>query len=260
MRANRRGLPRRPEPEEDEEQTFVELMLTRTVRVMRAATSFPMDLGVASGVIVERPGGLLVLTAGDIFRQPGSWTLEAKFPGHGEGLYVPLRDVQRLASLDLMAGRAPPIDLAWASIDPADVRDALAAHPTLAGQKAELPVYRGSLDGTPKEQAVYGYASWNRVDIHQPAALRATDASWETHMRFCGTRPSDGLYELALASARQPEDYYRGASGAPIADETGQIVSLVLDVDRDRNRLIGVPLALFGPVIGAAAPAPRTQA
>jgi len=104
--------------------------------VMRAATSFPMDLGAASGVIVERAGGLLVLTAGDIFRHPGSWTLEAKFPGHGEGLYVPLRDVRRLASLDPMAGRTPPIDLAWASIDPADVRDALAAHPTLTGQKS----------------------------------------------------------------------------------------------------------------------------
>ena len=246
---NRKKPSRRAAPEEDEEQMFVERMLALTVRLTRTAMSFPPDLEMASGVIVPRGSELLVLTAGHIFGGSGPWTLEVKFPGHGTGLYVPLREVRRVATLDSMGGRGQAIDVAWGAIDSADVAQALAEHPTLAGQEVELPVYRGSFDGAPKSLAVYGYASWNRVDIHQSPAIRAGDATWETHMRFCEVRPSDNLYELAVASAGHGEDHYRGASGAPIADETGQIVALVLEGDPARGRLIGVPLGVFGAVI-----------
>jgi len=62
--------------EADGIQAFRELMLKHTVRLIRNIHTFPKDSGVASGVILERDDGLLLLTAGHIFDRPGSWTLE----------------------------------------------------------------------------------------------------------------------------------------------------------------------------------------
>jgi hypothetical protein len=63
-------------------------------------------------------------------------------------------------------------------------------------------------------------------------------------MTFEGTRRS-GAYEFRLARKHQGHKYYKGASGAPIADEEGRIVALVLRGDPVRNLIIGAPIARY---------------
>ena len=76
------------------------------------------------------------------------------------------------------------------------------------------------------------------------------EGSFEIGMRYRSTRSKDDVYEFELDRPHQGHEYYYGASGSPIADETGQIVSLLLGGDPQENLLFGVPLARFNSVLG----------
>jgi hypothetical protein len=236
--------------EADGIKAFIELMLKHTVRLIRNAHTFPKDSGVASGIILQRDEGLLLLTAGHIFDRPGSWTLDTGLIVGKTTLHAPIRDVELLASVDLATGAGGPVDLAWGWIDPADIHNELVRNPSLKGAKVELPVYRRSLGATPDQEHSYGYASWNRAEFHAGMGWLVTEPSFEVGMEFRGARPDSGVYEFELVRSHQGHSYYEGASGAPIADETGQIVSLLLAGEPNQNLLLGVPLAEYASVLG----------
>lgn len=121
-------------------------------------------------------------------------------------------------------------------------------------------MYRGSMRATPDRDHEYGYASWNRTEFHAGMGWLVAEPSFEVGMQFRGARPGSGLYEFELAQPHKGHPYYEGASGAPIADETGQIVSLLLAGEPDQNLLLGVPLAQYAPVLGIGrAPSLRTE-
>jgi hypothetical protein len=116
MKREQKGTPLTPE------RVFIDHMLANTVRLVRNARHFPHNPGVASGFLVYREERPLLLTAGHIFTAAGPWTLETNLTSNEGVLHVALRDLQRIVSLDLGSGDLAEIDMAWASIDPEDVR------------------------------------------------------------------------------------------------------------------------------------------
>lgn len=229
-------------------QRFVKHMLAYTVRLVRNAASFPTDAGIASGFLLEREDHFLLLTAGHIFDRPGSWTLETNVSDSHTTLHVAVRDVQLIAGVNFNTGHVHRIDVAWARIAQSDVCAGLAANPKLSGRRVELPIYRGPLDSLPNRESYYGFAAWNRVEFHEDVSTLVSEPSFEIGLCFLGEN-SQGLYEFELARPHQGREYYEGASGAPIADEEGRIVGLLLCGDIDRNVLFAAPLACYAPYL-----------
>jgi hypothetical protein len=67
--------------------------------------------------------------------------------------------------------------------------------------------------------------------------------AYEIGMEFIGTDPR-GMYRFRLEGKHKGHDFYRGASGAPIADREGVIIALVANGDEAGDDIIqGVPFA-----------------
>ncbi len=232
-------------------RAFIENMLAYTVRIMRNALTIPENFGRASGVLVEHNNDYILLTAGHSLEKPGDWTLETSVVVDDKTLHLPLRDIQLLAQIDTDGGTVQKIDLAWARISHEDCKAALDSFPKTQKQPIEFPVYRGPLDEEPSHDSPYGFAAWNRAELHQhDVSILASEPSFEVGMTYNGISNDDSLYVFELARAHQGNEYYCGASGAPIADEEGRIIALVTKGDPKENLIYGVPLARYHSILG----------
>ncbi len=231
--------------EETTIRAFVEHMLKYTVRIIRNAEEFPHQSGLASGILIDQSGDPILLTAGHIFKKPGVWTLETSLVVADRTLHAPLRDLQFLAQIDLQDNTLQDIDLAWARIPLEELKVALNLLPKDQKHQVELPFYCGPLSEEPSRSSLYGFASWSQVEFHQDVSRLVSDASFEIGMTYRGKYYDDTLLAFELARSHRGHDYYRGTSGAPIADEEGRIVALVAGGDADKNHIYGVPLALY---------------
>lgn len=230
-------------------ELFVQHMLRHTVRLIRNATSIASGSGVASGIIVRFSRRLILLTAGHIFDRPGRWTMETSTVVDGKTLHLHLPDVQRLCSVEVRSGKDSDIDLAWAPLDCEAVKEQMRRDAAMRDRAVKLPVYIGPLDLIPERSEAYGFAAHNRVEMHGARHLYS-QPSFEVGMAFKGYHAESGLYEFELSRLHQGHDYYSGASGAPIANAEGKIVSLLVSGDQDGGpRLWGVPLARFVPLL-----------
>jgi hypothetical protein len=228
-------------------QAFVEHMLKYTVRLVRNATTFPQRTSIASGLLLCRGREPTLVTAGHIFGKAGDWTIETSVVGAGKSLHLRLMDVQRPSSVCKTRVRVP--DFAWATVRPDAARQML---DQATAARLELDCYRGPIE-PPNPDVGYGFAAWNRVEFHEPLSTLVREASYELAMKYVRTL-SSGAYEFQLSGKHRGDDYYRGASGAPIADEEGRIVALVLRGSSARNTIVGAPLAKYASILPAALP------
>lgn len=104
--------------EVDEVRHFVEHMLRYTVRLVRNPTGLVVEGGIGSGVLLQRPAGLVLLTAGHDFDRAGTWTLETNIevgrqtlmqarPRVGMGAWDDVRGHERDGAARVSA-RGPP--------------------------------------------------------------------------------------------------------------------------------------------------------
>jgi hypothetical protein len=163
-------------------------------------------------------------------------------------LHLSLTEVNFLCEINLPSDRVTNVDLAWALLDVDKVRTQMRNDPAIEGRTLSLPIYTGPLDQVPEQNGYYGFAAPNRVELHGTGYMYS-EASFEIGMVYRGCRTEDGLYEFELARTHQGQDFYSGASGAPIANEEGTIVSLLLSGDPARNVMWGVPLARYSQVL-----------
>ena len=114
--------------------------------------------------------------------------------------------------------------------------------------RIELPAYQGPIHDEPKGNRAYAFASWSRTEFHPAKQTLIRDSACEAGMRYVGN-DSNGLYKFELSRKHQGHDYYKGSSGAPIADEEGKIVSIVLKGDEDDNIIYGFPISSLAEII-----------
>ena len=217
-------------------EAFVTRMHALTVNLVRLnpVTGFPAFLSephsadlIASGVIWNAPDRQVLLCAGHTLRT-GTWGLETK---------IDWKDRQTLL-LKLEPSMTADPDFGWV-----DLTTVLASLPVESRPEA-IPKYCGTLDAPPRANEDYGFACANRVQLgkgYETSDL-FRERGFEIGMRFQGS-DSDGRYIFKLARKHRGDTYYDGSSGAPIANRSGAIVSLVSGGDKDADVIYGVPLA-----------------
>jgi hypothetical protein len=122
----------------------------------------------------------------------------------------------------------------------------------------ELTVYQGPLDTIPEPDLPYGFAAWNNVEAHLARSTLRRESCYELNLRYLGIDPKNHLYRFEPVTF-QGHEYYQGASGAPIADPTGLIVSMLVGGNKKGTVLWGVPLATHAKKLMATGPAPRVK-
>ena len=229
------------------EQAFVEELSSFTARLIRNAATFGTEGSIGSGVLLQRPAGIALVTAGHNYEKAGTWTLETAIQKDGLTLTLPIPNPQRLLTVDLTEGKAEPLDIAWSWI-----------HPTPEVSRSEgvdnqreipLNVYLGPIDRDPESANSYAFAAGSRVFLDANLGHLVVETAFELGMGFLGTN-ARGLHEFALARPHQGHEFYSGASGAPIIDEaTGAIVSILVGGLAEENVLLGFPLATVAGLI-----------
>lgn len=221
-------------------------LLLLTCRLVCLGSDYTIQK-LASGFIVSRSGGLFLLSAGHVFDN-GRWCLETdiEFEGTNETLTIPLNNVISFKTLSLDTMKSENIELSLAWLDKALLeQEAQKIALRLSGRPIEFTIYQGPLDDEPiLGKAEYSYASWNSKEkaLYTPS-MNSLDreATGETGMTYDG-RTTEGWYRFSLAGAHKGHEYYRGASGSPITDTTGKVVSLLLGGHQPTNALYGLPI------------------
>jgi hypothetical protein len=232
-------------------EAFVQQMLHVTVNLVRVDLQMS-PCGLCSGVLVDRNGDVFILSAYHGLKK-GRYCLETNLvlKGSAQTVLIPLNGVFHTERIVLRPGafeieKQEEIDFAWSKLDIDAARQKMANDPMLTGMKIELPIYNGPLADIPEKDTPYGYAAWNRgLIIDGYARFLERHSSYELGLEFDGREPTTNLYKFRLARPHQGKDYYEGASGAPIADHTGKIVSLLIGGVGGSDLLLGLPLSEY---------------
>jgi hypothetical protein len=128
-------------------------------------------------------------------------------------------------------------------MDLQQLRDSIRAAGIPEGTSVDVTLYQGPLTERPQQGLPYGFASWSNATMFEDRAILLRQAAYEVYLEYAGVDPDYGLYRFNVTGEYRGRDYYEGASGAPIADPEGRIVSLVVGGSRSRKAVMGVPLA-----------------
>jgi hypothetical protein len=232
--------------EADAMNAFMKHMLQYTIRLVRAEPN-KLPIGIASGFIIPVEKRYRMISAAHAIGAYANWTVETLPVSSTETLMLVVPKVRKVAIPP--KNKSNSLDLAWADLDPERLKQQLMAAPKLPSSDVELPIYTGPLDREPDPQVPYGYAAWNQVSLDPADDTLIRQNSCELNMRYIGTDAYTGLYKFELARKHQGHGYYRGASGAPIADPEGLIVSMLVCGDEDDDFLYGVPLKKHASVL-----------
>ena len=223
---------------------FVNHMLNYTLRLVNLDKKGQQPERVASGFMVQVEKKLRVVSAGHTLGTMERWVLEATQASETETLCFSLTNIHFVDKVvKLPNGETIDIDLAWGEIDLDFISQQLTEDGRMDPTKIEMPLYLGPLDEEPSTQKAYGFASWSQVEFIEDKGVLVRDAAYECFMEFVGRDKATNLYTFRLSRKHQGHDYYFGASGSPIADSTGKIVSIVISGSEAENTIYGTPLS-----------------
>ncbi|CAN5466713.1 hypothetical protein BH09VER1_BH09VER1_26030 [soil metagenome] len=199
-----------------------------------------MPVGIASGFLFEVGENRYLVSAAHSFKK-SRWVLETDFVLREDGVTVsiPINGIWQIKQLDFASGKESKLDIAWARIDLEKFQNSINQDARLRGVSTEFIVYRGPTDGPLRLDGEYSYASWNRVTLVGDQYLER-DTSTEPTMVFKGIG-ADGLC-IFQPPKHQGDEYYEGASGSPIINETDQIFAILVSGSQDTGELFGYPL------------------
>jgi len=218
----------------EEGRTILDALLGITLNLVRVDNpERPTEpIGLASGFVIEKEGKLYLLTAGHAaMNNPWFWECPLDL---AEGcLLVPVGPFIRYARASLLNGgltidesKVPAADFAWAPFDPAAIGKKLNS---FSGPKEEInfELYRGRLDATlaPGEVCVLATRSRGLIEKARLTYLHRDFCVQDLEYRHTNEK---GHHVFAPVGGHQGHDYYKGASGAPIANGDGVIVSMLI--------------------------------
>jgi hypothetical protein len=226
-------------------------LLSFTCKLVRMSREKKIT-GIASGFLVKRDGKWRLLSAAHALRR-GKWFLETEvvLHHHRETVVLPIRDIMTWETKSLIIDSDDPkerrIDFAVGRIDHQLLHEQIRRDPLLANEAFTFQFYEGPLNSLPvKNVEPYSYASWNRaLLIKGPWVVLERSASYEMGMVFTGLSKDRKYYCFKPNSGHKGHRYYKGASGSPITDAEGRIVSMLLGGHKRKNALYGLRLAKF---------------
>jgi len=217
-----------------------------TLRLVRLSKDQKVIEGVASGFIIEKENEYYLISAGHALEENG-WVIETDLSIDSECVTacIPVNWPWTIQKFTIGENTPEDIDFAWAKIDINSFKETVQKDKRLKGKLFNLNIYNGPLKDSPDPQMPYSYASLNRVIIIDALGKKVLerDISYEVEMFYQGIR-DDGLYIFSIPE-HKGHDYYIGASGSPIVEPSGKIVSILLKGCESKNELFGLPLAKF---------------
>jgi hypothetical protein len=218
-------------------QKFINHMLQYTSNIIYQDQNGGQPKRFRSGMVIRRNNRYFMLTAAHQL-VGGVWAVETNvtLDDKRQVLVIPLRGIQQ---------PDPNCDAALCELDLEALLRQAEKDPHLSGKKPQVQFYCGPLDHIPKPGEAYGFAAWNQCIYLKDLSILERNATYEVGMTFNGMDRATGLYEFKLAGKHKGHDAYYGASGAPIAEPDGKIVSIVLEGNVERDVILGLPLASF---------------
>ena len=113
-------------------------------------------------------------------------------------------------------------------------------------------IFDTNLDNRPQKGKKYGFAGFTMPEFDGYNLIQ--NLTVETDLLFEGEfKKEDGsFYLFKLHNKEHPgHEFYKGCSGAPIIDEDGNLVSLVVEGNEKENCIYGINLAKYKVVIDA---------
>ena len=234
-------------------------MNLREFRVNLALSSVPLrklndtniPIGFASGCLLRYKEKLFLLSVAHATRT-GRWALELSIDNSGEGtrLYQ-FGTVNLLASGNLFSGRFQEVDFSYVEIHDQLVGD-LAPYLLLPDEndpsvimhipRSEL---KSDLSTIPNFDNTFGFCGLVR-NFEKNGILRA-DIRLETDLKYIGN--FDDMYMFRLNTEYNDSDDYRGCSGAPILDQDGGLISLIVSGLKEKNAILGIALRHYKSVL-----------
>lgn len=230
---------------------FFKKMFALTVHIVECdERNWPIQ-GWGSGLLWERGTILTLLTVAHNFKGKPR-RLDARIPGNTGSLLIEIPDPgwMAVATLNPQKGsieQAQDIDFAWVNYDLAALRTKLQRNPHEV-VVPPLPAIRTPPTRIPDVNRPYGFAaSIAKAYDHRTRELHTRNA-FEAGMEFEGIQLAGtfaGCYRFKLARQHQGDAYYRGSSGAPVADDEGHPIALVAGGAATENVIFGTPLQPF---------------
>ena len=239
-------------PEDEERKAmseFIDRHLAFTTRLVRVQDGKPMSGG--SGILYHKDKRLFLLSVLHVFERDG-WLMETDFVVKDRPLCMDIPSVNWLVSVKLEQGEIsePSDGLAWVEFDVASLKKKVSVEEKKYGAEVSLPIYEGPIDVPASADHVYGFAAYKNKKDNTPMGgwLVMRFPTCELYMEFIGF-DQRGYYRFKLSRQHQGHDFYKGSSGAPIADEQGRIVALVQGGCTEDNVIFGVPLNMYAKAI-----------
>lgn len=239
-------------------QNFVECMLMTTMRLVQVESEDSYEpVRPASGFLFMRDEKCYLITAGHVF-DSGKWVLETRETKDHKCLQIKIPSPTRLLSLETDGCEDPKLlDIAWAEIDSFEIADS--DQERSFTDSSVLPIYLGPLEEEPTFNEAYGFASWSRTEYHKAIDKLIREAAYEVGMEYDGMKTlslsgesyyDQEVHRFSLNDEHQGHSYYEGASGSPIANAEGKIVSVLIGGSEENDVLYGFPIQKICSLIG----------
>jgi hypothetical protein len=225
---------------------LVESLLQITVNLIGDQNG--QELPRRSGFLMAHRGGVRLITAAHGI-EGKNWYMEVHAP-----IDPAFPDRERLAYKHSVGPffyfkrtSAAPVgvddfaDVAFTEVDVAHIRQMLSGRAEFKG--LNLHAYAGAL-GHPTAQGRFTFAAYSQAMIVAHVPILYRDLIGETDMVFDGVEADSGLHRFIVRGQHRGDDY-KGASGAPIMNEAGLVVSIVKGGDQDERVIWGFPLTDF---------------
>ncbi|MCK9316534.1 MAG: hypothetical protein M0Q48_10400 [Verrucomicrobia bacterium] len=242
------------------EQKFLNQILSFCINLVRFESMDKIEepAGWATGFIVLHNGIKYLLTAGHVAEKNTTWYWESPLINEKERhvVQIPVGPFQlmKIGKIGKSAEEATDVDFAWCKFSRIEQEyqkkcKELILQGISKKDEWEQKYYQGPLDKDPiLNNEPYSYAAWNRAEMFTCDATLKRYPSYETDMTYVG-KDEQGIYFFKLIEKHKGHDYYRGASGAPIVDHEGAIVSMVLGGDEANNLIFGAPISEYSKIL-----------
>lgn len=204
-----------------------------------------MPVKSASGCIVSYYNKKVLLTVQHATGNMEDWVIEIKYvPGQGMKSYR-IGPMMFLKEGNFKTGQWRDVDFSYAIV-PDDIQPFYQEiSETNLKITKEVPKIISAVDFniTPDKKHKYGFYGQTRISRNDKKHHVYAHHSIEIDMRFIDIK--DDMYIFKLSQEYQGHDYYRGCSGAPIINDTGDIVALVVQGCVADNIIYGIALKQY---------------
>ena len=198
------------------------LALTLRLTYLNAEDHSPT--GVASGFFMSLDGSTYLISAGHALNKSG-WIIETDMVIESEcrTACIPVNGAWIIKSFTFGNSDLESVDVSWARIDLDAFQKDVKGNKKITGKPFEFMTYQGPFGDMPQLKTPYAYASQNRVLVYEALGKRhlEREPSYELEMEYTGRTTKQGLYVFSIPK-HKGHSYYKGASGSPIIDPTGQ--------------------------------------